>query len=213
MSFVVFIEQAAHSDAEHRDAEPGEEGEVVDGVAHDVGLVQADDHLKVGGVFDRDIAEDDAADDAGDGDEESLFSQAYEGDAEEDGESDAVEDAEEDGSVWHDDEGRQADEHAAAEDVESSGRHLQGFFPLLLGREGPVLRFKGLADADNGEKEDLDDDVRLVELGVEFEDAEIVEVPHEMQDDHEHEGEAADDIEFDEACGRGFFEMPWIHRG
>lgn len=200
MSGVVFVEEAADGDAEHGDAEPGEDGEVVDGVSHDVGLMQSDDELEVVWVLDWDVAEDDAADDAGEGDEDGFFFESDEGDAEEDGESDAVEDAEEDGAVRHDDESGDADEHAAADDVEAAGRHFLGLDAALVVGEVFVVAFEGLADADDGEEEDLDDDVGLVEFCVEFEDAEVVEVPHEVQDDHEHQREAADDVQFDETC-------------
>lgn len=163
--------------------------------------MQSDDELQVAWVLDRDVSKDDACDDAGQGDEDGFFFESYEGDAQDDGEADAVEDAEEDGAVRHDDEGDEGDDHSQAQDGESAFGDLPGLGTALGVREGFGVGFQGLADADNAEEQDLDDHIGLVELCVEFEDAVVVEVPHEVQEDHEDEGEASDDVEFDETGG------------
>jgi hypothetical protein len=69
-----------------------------------------------------------------------------------------------------------------------------------------------LADPHKEEEDDGDDEVERIEICIQREDAKIIEIPKEMEDDHEEDGESSENIQFDESLRFSFFFlMSFVH--
>ena len=126
--------------------------------------------------------------------------------ADDNGESNAVEDAKKDRSIWEEHRGEEGEEHAEVEDPESSldGAEIHFLWLILV-----FIVVDGKADSYKEEKHDWYDDIELVDGVVDGEDAEVVEVPEDVKEDHKEDSEPSQDIKFNESLG-GYFGESWI---
>ena len=103
---------------------------------------------------------------------------------------------EHDWSVWEKYGCQKGEKHSEVEDPESSlyGTEVH-FFGLVL----VFIVVDCLADSDEEEEHDGDDDVECIEVFIEWEYAEIVKVPKDVQGDHKNNGASSEDIQFNES--------------
>jgi hypothetical protein len=109
-----------------------------------------------------------------------------------------VEYSKEDWSVWENDCGKEGEQHSKIEDPKASlyGSEEHFFWCILV-----FFIVHCLADSYEKEEHDGNDDVQGIELRVEREDAEIIKIPEEMENDHKDDGKSTEHIKFDESFG------------
>ena len=104
-----------------------------------------------------------------------------------------MKDTEHDWLIWEGDRGEEGEQHPEVQDPESSldcfQVHRFWLGSLLVGADD-------LADSDEQEEDHGNDDVEGIEVLVKGEDAEVVEIPEEVEDDHEHDGTSSEDVKF-----------------
>jgi len=113
-----------------------------------------------------------------------------------------VENTEEYWSIWRNDGGEYGEKHSKIEDPQSPlyGSEVHFFWLILV-----FFVIDCLADSYKEEEHDWNDDVEGIEVFVERDDAEIIKVPHDMEDDHENDCKSSQHIEFDESLGMSLF--------
>jgi len=106
-----------------------------------------------------------------------------------------VEDSEEDRSFRKEHCGEQCEQHAEVKDPKPPLECLQEHLFWLMSVFVVIDR---LADADEQEEHDRYDDVERINVLVQRQEPEIVEIPEQMKDDHEQDGEASEYVKLDE---------------